>query len=362
MINGLKTPAVIVDLDIVNKNISGLADKLKGTGIVHRPHIKTHKSPCLAKMQIDAGAIGITCAKLGEAEVMAESGFNDILIAYELIGKDKLERLYNLAKKVKVTTCVDSIECASGISSVGEKLGKAIPVYIEIDGGIHRCGLLPGKDVLDFANQIKNLHGIEIIGVLSYVGQIYDEKTIENIHRVARQEAKTLIETANILKKAGFNIKVISGGSSFSSKIPEELKGLTEVRAGSYIFNDVSQLDTNFITPNDCALRIVSTVISASYPGRAIIDAGSKTLSDATAHLSNGYGYVIENPKIKIVKLNEEHGYLEFSPEIEIKVGQQLTIIPNHVCTVVNLCDQLIGVKDGKINKMIPVCARGKSI
>jgi D-serine deaminase-like pyridoxal phosphate-dependent protein len=361
MMSQLSTPAVIVDLDIVERNISEMADLVKKAGIKHRPHIKTHKSVYFAQKQQEAGAVGITCAKIGEAEVMAEAGIDDILIAFPIIGEDKLERLYHLAQKVKLTCCVDSVEAAKALSDVGIRLSKKLPVYIEVDGGIQRCGRQPGADTLEFAQSINGFPGIEIIGILSYAGQIYGENVRERIEEIAAEEASTIYMTAELLQESGIPIQELSGGSSISSKFPDQLKGLTEVRAGNYIFHDRAQLSTGMVTVEQCALRIIVTVVSASAPGRAIIDAGSKTLTTDLVTFGNGYGYIIEQPEVEIYKLNEEHGYLRFDPSIQLRVGQRLTIIPNHSCVISNLCDEVIGVRGDKIIKAILIDARGKN-
>ncbi len=361
MFSQISSPSVIVDLDIVDKNIQSMSEIAKKAGIKHRPHIKTHKSVYFAKKQQEAGAVGITCAKLGEAEVMAEAGFNDILIAFPLIGEEKLERLYQLAQKIKVSTCIDSIEGAKGISEVGLKLGKPIPVFIEVEGGNLRCGRQPGKDTVDFAQQVNRLQGIRIIGILTYAGQIYGVKNIEDIRAMAIEEAANLKNTVEMLQESGIAVQEISAGSSISSKFASELKGVTEIRAGNYIFHDLSQLTTGMVTVDECALRIIATVVSTPAPGRAVIDAGSKTLTTDTTQFRQGHGYIIEYPDIEIYKLNEEHGFLRFDPSIQLSVGQRITIIPNHACVVANLTDEFIGVRGDQIVEVIPVEARGKN-
>ncbi|MEB3100950.1 D-TA family PLP-dependent enzyme [Ferviditalea candida] len=361
MLNQIPSPSVIVDLNIVDKNIQNMSEIAKKAGIKHRPHIKTHKSVYFANKQKQAGAVGITCAKLGEAEVMAEAGFDDILVAFPIIGEEKLERLYQLAQKIKVSTCIDSIEVAQGISEVGLKLGQPIPVYIEVEGGNLRCGRQPGEDTVNFAQQVKRLQGVEIIGILTYAGQIYNEKNIDDIRRVAKEEADNLKNTVELLRESGIFVREISAGSSISSKFASELKGVTEIRAGNYIFHDVSQLSTGMASIDECALRVIATVVSTPSPGRAIIDAGSKTLTTDTAQFRKGYGYIIEYPEIEIYKLNEEHGFLRFDPSIQLSVGQRLTIIPNHACVVANLTDEYIGVRGDQIVEVIPVEARGKN-
>jgi D-serine deaminase-like pyridoxal phosphate-dependent protein len=338
-----------------------MAERVKKAGLKHRPHIKTHKSVFLAEMQRKAGTSGITCAKLGEAEAFAAEGFDDILIAFPIIGERNLARLKVLAEKISVSTVVDSLEVAEGLSTVGEQVGKKIPVYIEVDGGIQRCGRQPGEDTVKFAESIRHLPGIDIMGVLSYAGQIYSINKKEEIRRMAEMEADTLVTTANALREAGFTIREVSGGSSISSKFADSMGGITEVRAGNYIFHDQAQLATGMVGVDDCALRVIVTVVSAAAPGRAIIDAGSKTLTSDGASFATGYGYVVDYPEIEIYKLNEEHGYLKFNESIQLKVGQKLTIIPNHSCMIPNLCDELVAVRGEQVVCTFPVTARGKN-
>lgn len=357
----VSTPAVIVDLDVAERNIQRMAEVVRSAGIRHRPHIKSHKSVFFARKQLEAGSIGITCAKLGEAEVMAEAGIDDILIAFPIIGKDKQERLFRLAQQIKVTCVADSVEGAKSVSSVGERVGLRIPLYIEVDGGIGRCGRQPGQDTAEFAKQIRHLPGIEIVGVLSYSGQIYAESSRESIRATAKNEALLLKQSADMIRAAGIELPVVSGGSSLSSKFAKELDGVTEVRAGNYLFHDVGQLSMGMVTVDDCALRVITTVVSVPAPGRAIIDAGSKTLTTDMMPFSKGFGYVIEFPEIEIFKLNEEHGFLRYDPSLTLQIGQQLTIIPNHACVIPNLCDELLGVRAGRVVDIIKVDARGKS-
>lgn len=357
----LSTPCVVVDLDVCEQNIKSMAEKVNSVGIKHRPHIKTHKSVYFAKLQQRFGAQGITCAKISEAEVFANYGFDDILIAFPIVGDDKLRRLEELAKRIKVSVVGDSVEVAKGISEVGVHLGLKIPFLIELDGGIHRCGRQPGEDALQYAESIRHLPGICIMGVLSYSGQIYDDGDTESMRKNAKLEGKLLTDTANLLRDNGFSISTVSGGSSISTKFAEEMDGVTEVRAGNYIFHDRAQLSTGLVGVENCALRLLVTVVSVPQPGKAIIDAGSKSLTTDLTHFGTGHGYVIEHPEIEIYKLNEEHGYLSFPPTLHLSVGDRLTVIPNHSCVLPNLCDYLVGVQGNRVVTHIPVDARGKN-
>ncbi|WP_276353239.1 alanine racemase [Cohnella caldifontis] len=361
MYKELSTPAVIVDLDTVENNIRNMAEKLSAAGIDHRPHIKTHKSVKFARMQLAAGARGITTAKLSEAEVFAEAGFDDILVAHSIVGEDNRERLAALHRKIDVRVTVDSLESAVGLSAVGEKTGKPVKVLIEIDGGLHRGGRQPGQDAVDFARELQRLPGIEIEGIMGYFGLVYKENTVPEIAEYAKYEAQTVNRVASDLRKAGIPVSVVSSGSTPTSLLGEHLRGaVTEVRAGNYIFYDVSAVEIGFAEERDCALRVIATVISTPLPGMATIDAGTKTLTSDKSHHGNGFGRLVGLPGAEIASLNEEHGFVRFDPErVSLRVGDRVEIIPNHSCVIPNLNGRVFGVRRGKLEETIPVDARG---
>jgi D-serine deaminase-like pyridoxal phosphate-dependent protein len=356
----INTPFVYVDLDIMENNLKQMANRLNNMNIDQRPHIKAHKSIEIATKQINYGAIGITVAKLSEAEIMAEAGFNNILIAYPIIGQLNLKRIKNLHTKTDIIATIDSIQGATGLSEVGEEVNKRIRVLIEIDGGSHRGGRQPGKDLKEFAMEVKNLKGIEVIGVLGYVGQIYNQSSIEDLKKVAKDEARLLIESANLMKEIGFNVSIISGGSTISSMFSEGLSGITESRAGNYAFFDMNAVNLGVASVDDCALRVRSRIVSNPLPGYATIDAGSKTLTTDLSNKGNGYGYIYGKENISIVKLNEEHGYLRYDPnEYDLQIGDEIDIIPNHSCVLANLCDFIYGFRGDKFERKIRIDARG---
>lgn len=361
MYKSFPTPAVVIDLDQVDRNIINMVESNKKHGINHRPHIKTHKSVYIAKRQLELGAKGITCAKLGEVEVMIDGGISDILIAYPLIGQDKLERLGRLIDRANIITIVNSEKGAQALSQLGQSKGIKISVLIEVDGGMNRGGHKPMEPTLRFAQKIRDLKGIDIIGLMYYSGIIYNEDTKEGFESRARLERDEVINTAKLLEKHGFNMSILSAGSSYSSKMPHLLEGVTEVRAGNYVFNDCGQLVTGFATEDECALRVISTVVSVVDNHHAIIDAGSKTLTSDTCPHRKGYGYVVGRPDIYITHLNEEHGFIECETQLDLEVGDKIAIIPNHACVVPNLVDEAYGVRKGQLEKMIKIDARGKN-
>ncbi len=361
-IKKLSTPAVIVDLDIVEKNIMKMREGAKQFRLQHRPHIKTHRSTFFAKMQMQAGCCGITVAKLGEAEVMAKAGIKDIFVAYPIIGEDKLKRLLKISRQAEVTTIVNSIKGAYQLNEYCEKNGEKIKVLIEIDGGLNRGGIKSGQAVLEYAQSIRNLKGIEIIGLMYYGGLVYESHNKEEVKKYARQEREVLLTNAKMLEDDGFCMKVLSAGSSFTGKVPEELEGITEIRSGHYIFNDCGQLDVGLAKEEECALRVVSTIVSKPDKHVVIADVGSKSLTSDRCHYRSGFGEIVEYPNIEIYALNEEHAFLRSEEENPLQIGDKIEIIPNHACVVTNLVEQVYGFRNGVFEQMIEIDARGKSV
>lgn len=357
----LPTPAVVVDCDVARRNVEEMAAKARQYGLSHRPHIKTHRSGYFARMQMSAGCQGITAAKLGEAEVMADEGIKDIFIAYPIIGRDKLERLLKLAERVRVSTIVNSIAGAKALSDCFCAAGRRIDVLIEVDGGLNRGGLKSGAPTLTFAQEIKNLEGLRIRGLMYYGGLIYDAHNPEEVKAYTREERNDLVETADLLRGAGFEMDVLSAGSSFSGKFPELLAGITEIRSGHYIFNDCGQIDAGLAAPEDCALFVVTTVVAKPDEHVVICDVGTKSLTSDRCHHREGYGYITDYPDMEIYALNEEHAFLRSRETNPLQVGDKIVIIPNHACVVTNLAEKVYGFSGGKLDRMIEIHAKNKS-
>lgn len=354
------TPAVIVYYDTVVNNIKKMVNGLQAQEIAHRPHIKVHKSTMLAKLQIELGAKGITCAKISEAEIMVDAGIQDILIANEIIGKIKLDKLMVLSKRANIITCVDSIDGATALSEAALAVGLKAKVYIEINIGADRCGVKP-ENAISFVKEVAVLNGIEIIGLMTYSGKIYGKKIGDEMRSESAREPRILYAIQNELDENGIHLSVLSAGSSLSSRYPEELKGITESRAGNYIYNDCTGLYSGLCTVDECALRVISTITSIPEKGRFIIDAGSKALTSDACAYGNGFGYVVEYPEMEIYALNEEHGYIRYANTDVLKIGQQISIIPNHTCVVPNVNEEVMGIKADGTTFIIPVEARGKN-
>ncbi len=359
LVSEVDTPALLVDLDRLTANLDRAAAAARSADLDFRPHTKTHKVPEIAKLQLERGAAGITAAKIGEAEVMANAGLEDIFIAHQIVGPEKIERLVRLADRARVSVGADSMEAATPLSMAFAQHGRRLRVLIEVDIGLRRCGL-PPDDVLDFARGINTLPGLSLAGIFTYPGQVYAARNENEVAGIAAYECRIMGELgAGIARLVDAEIR-ISGGSSptLSSYHPE--CGLTEIRPGTYVFNDRTQVDRWAATPGDCALTVLATVVSAPEPGRAVLDAGSKSLTTDVARESPGCGMLKEDNAAVLVKLNEEHGFLDLSQsDLKLRVGDKVEVIPNHACTVSNLFDEMLAVKGGEVVETWPVAARG---
>lgn len=356
----IETPAVLVDLDILEKNLKNTAELAHNAGVKLRPHCKTHKSIWLAKKQLEYGACGITVAKLSEAEVMAEGGIDDILIAYPLVGKLKLDRLAKLMERASIIVSTDSIEVAEGLSDLGITLGQKVKLYVEVNSGLQRCGLEPGKESAELVEKIVKLPGVEVLGLMTHGGFSYDYTDEKSLRKAAHREADALLDTKKILDKEGIEIKEISVGSTPTSKFIGEMKGVTEVRPGAYVYGDDQQLSTGIITEDECAMYVLTTVVSAPRTGSVIVDAGSKTFCSDTCPHRKGYGMMREDHSVFIEELCEEHGIVKMPLETVFKIGDRLAFLPNHCCATTNMHEELYGIRKGMVERMIKVDARGK--
>jgi len=327
-----------------------------------RPHIKTHKTPALAHLQIKAGAMGVTAAKLGEAEVMAASGIDDILVAYPIVGERKIERLLSLARRAKMTNSLDNVQVAEGLSRAFEAAGMKLDVLVELDSGYGRCGLAPGQAAAEFVRALALLPGLRFRGFMVLAGEIYKASTDEEKEKVARREIQIALNTAVLLAADGLPAEIISVGSTDSARFMERVRGATEYRPGAYIFNDMSVVDYGAAALEECSLTVLATVVSLPAPGRVIVDAGSKSLTHALASVTPGYGYVRGWPGAVVERLSEEHGIVRVPRGWEaLRVGAKVEIIPNYCSDVVNYFDQIVAVRRQRVEAVWPILARGKN-
>lgn len=349
----IMTPYVKINLTKARENIVEMQNKLKKVNIKHRPHIKTHKSVQLAKIEIESGAIGVSCATLTELEVMVEGGIGNILLAFPIIGDLKLKKLYEIlhGKSIEFTTIVDSIEGIKGLNKIGERLNSKVKVLLDIDSGGHRGGV-QSDSVLEYVNIIQNHKWLDFEGLFIYYGHIYSYPN--ELHREkAKEEADILLKHKSELEDQGINVSTLSVGSTLSSNNAEQLKGVTESRAGNFIFYDMNAVHKGIVEVEQCALRVIATVVSTPIPGKATIDAGSKSISTDLSVGDNNYGYIVNNPQLNLVKLNEEHGFIEYDiNETKLNIGDQIEIIPNHSCVIPNLHHQVFLIEGESISPL----------
>jgi D-serine deaminase-like pyridoxal phosphate-dependent protein len=359
-ISELDTPALLVDLERLERNIRDMADYCAGHGLSLRPHIKTHKNPAIAKMQIRAGACGITVAKPGEAAVMAAEGLDDILIAYPVVGSSKLERLVSLARDVRITVALDSLEVAQGISAAAVSAGVTIRVLAELDAGLRRCGVQGVDALVDLSRGIARLPGLEFLGFMFFPGHVA-VPAAEQPPMLDAIDAQLQAAQEQLFKE-GIPIKVVSGGSTPTARQCHRMKTVTEIRPGTYVFNDMNTVATGTTDLDHCALTIMATVVSTSVRGRAVIDAGSKTFaSDAPRNKTiHGFGFVVGHPDVVLEGMSEEHGHLNIAGSCHsFRIGERVRVIPNHVCTAVNLHNEVWGVRGDEVVEHWTVAARG---
>ncbi len=349
-IKDLDTPVPVIDLDRVERNIDKLQSYLDKHGIKSRPHIKTHKLPILAYKQLEAGAVGITCQKLSEATVMAAVGIKDILITYNLIGKKKVEPLAQLARQVTLSIAIDNELALKTIAEAAKLAEKTIKLLIEFESGNLRVGVQTPEEALELAQQIKQQPFLSFEGLMTYP--------------CGAEAGRFIAEAKKLFDKAGMPINTVSAGGTPNMYRVHEVAGVTELRAGTYIYNDRNIVGSGAASFDDCALHVHATVISRPTVDRAVIDAGSKTLSSDQINPSygQGHGYILDYPEAVIRKLNEEHGIIDLAAcKDKPKLGEVLRIIPNHVCVVTNLHDEVVVHRNGVIEGTWPVWARGKT-
>lgn len=353
-IDELDTPALLVDLDALEFNIRTMADFFAGKSVALRPHIKTHKCLQIAQKQIAAGAIGVTCAKVSEAAAMARSGVTDILIANQVIGATKLERLTDLARQCNVIVAVDQPDNVRDLSAACRAKSVNLRVLIEVEIGMGRCGAMPGEPVLELARQIADAPNLEFAGLQAYEGHlVLIADPDERVHKV-REAFAPLQTTGEMLTRAGLAPRIVSGGATGTYDITSECPPLTEIQAGSYVFMDCTYLQ---VRPEfKPALSVLSTVLSRSTPRGLVTDAGLKAMTK-----DFGFPQLVDVAGATMRYLSEEHAVLDLAnPDlVHLRPGDKVRFIPNHCCTTTNLHNQLYVVQRGVLVDIWDVAARG---
>lgn len=359
-VSELDTPALLIDLDIMERNLRHVAEYAAKHHLRLRPHTKTHKSPVIARRQLSLGAAGLTVAKVGEAEVMLDSGTEDILVAYPVIGSSKLARLMKVARQAQVTVALDSMTAAQQLSDAAQTAGVEVGVLVEVDAGLRRVGVTPAE-ALDLARVIVGMPGLRFRGIAFYPGHIRDP---------GRSDAAELRKVSAMLEQmladftaAGIKVEIVSGGSTPALFHSHHIEGLNEIRPGTYVFNDMNTVLSGGCELGDCAAAILVTIVSKPRDGNLFIDGGSKTFSSDRSNAAgrDTFGRIVEAPAWEFYRMNEEHGFVDTKGADErFSIGDKLRIIPNHVCVAVNLHETVYGIRGDQVEEVWKVAGRGK--
>jgi D-serine deaminase-like pyridoxal phosphate-dependent protein len=357
----LDTPAILIDVDVMQRNLARVADYAREHDFRLRPHTKTHKIPSLARRQINLGAAGLTVAKTTEAEVMLKAQPADLLVAYPVVGEPKLQRLMRIAEQADVTVSLDSDAVAQHLSDAAHAAGRTIGALVEIDVGLRRVGVQPGTELLALAKTVDSLPGLELRGIAFYPGhlKLMDDEAVRELARVD----SIITAAVDDLKRAGLNAAIVSGGSTPALFHSHLVTGMNEIRPGTYVFNDRNTWKCGGCAYEDCAATILTTVVSTSVPGRLIVDGGSKTFSSDRCSVpeEQGFGVLTGYPDALFERMNEEHGFFDVSRTTHsLRVGDRVRILPNHICVAMNLHEQVYGVRGDEVVEVWKVEARGR--
>ncbi|MEX2178568.1 MAG: alanine racemase [Gemmatimonadaceae bacterium] len=358
----IETPALVVDLDRMERNLDRGAAYARAHGIALRPHIKTHKSPVLAREQLARGAGGLTCATPREAEVMSEV-CDDLLVMYPPVGAARASRLAAVARHARLTVAMDSDIAAAELSRAAAAAGAHVRVLVELDAGMHRVGVSSPADAVMLGRRIAQLSHLELAGIAFYPGHIRAPVT-EQASDLAALGAFVASARASF-DQAGLPLEVVSAGSTPTMWQTHAIGGVTEMRPGTYIYNDRTTAEIGACALDDCALTVHATVVSTAVAGQAVIDAGSKALGREPIRggSGEGFGCLADDPGVVVKSMSEEHGILDLSSTPwRPRVGDRVRVVPNHVCIVVHLADVVYGVRDGALASTWSVAARGRGV
>lgn len=349
----IETPALILDMGAAERNITKMATFFQGKDCKLRPHIKTHKLPLLAHKQIDAGAIGITCAKIDEADLFLQSGIKSVLIANEIVSAAKIRRLVNLAKYGELIVCVDDFENAATISEAASSVGVKMNVLVEINAGINRCGVAPGVPTLEFVRRISSLNSICFRGLMGYEGGLFIDDPVEKA-QVCRESNARLVDTAELVRADGFPVEIVTAGGTNTCWKTGTYPGITDIQVGSYVTMDTH--NRKYGIDFEQAISILATVVSRPEEGRAVTDAGKKALS-----VDAGLPEVVQ-PGVILSNLNEEHGHVRIEEAgSKLRIGDKLEIIPSHGCTTIPLYDRYYVIRNDYVESIAEIRCRQTS-
>lgn len=358
----IETPAVLIDADRLERNIRLMAEAAQRMGVALRPHFKTHKTIEIARMQLAAGAVGITCAKTTEAEVLIEAGVTDVFIANEVVGPAKVARLRELARRATTSVGIDDLAQAEPLAEAFAREGRPLAVLIEVDTGLGRCGLPPGQPVLALAEQVVRLRGLQLRGIFTHEGHVHRARTKAELEAMALAAGRAMVETAQLVRGHRLPCDVVSVGTTPAALITPTVPAVTEARPGSYVFYDRCHLRTWSATEEDLALTVLATVISRPARERVVVDAGTKVLSaDHAGTRFDTFGLIRSHPDWRLAQANEEHGILAVPAGAEVAIGDRVELFPNHNCAVMNLADEVQVVRGEEVVARWRVAARGAS-
>ena len=373
LLSDLPTPQVLIDHTRAMNNIARVQALASGAGVQLRPHAKTHKSPIVARWQIDAGAVGIACAKIGEAEVFADAGIKDIRLPYP-VNPVNAPRLLALMDRAAISIIVDHPAVARGWSDAMRNAGQTLDVLAKVDVGFHRCGIDPNGDALGFLQTVASMPGLKLRGLLSHAGHAYHAASEDELRTIAGQEAETMAGLRARAAASGIALDEISVGATPTLRFSAGQPGVTELRPGNYVYFDRTQLALGAASLDDCALTVLATVVS-KHDGRIILDCGSKTLTNDQARgiaPAAGYGAVLAGESdaldyareidetLTIERLSEEHATVRVTGTTRLEPGDRVRVVPNHSCVVSNLVDVVRLVDGDTVIDTLPVAARGR--
>ena len=369
LLSELPTPQVVVDRSRLLRNISRVQDLAASAGVSLRPHSKTHKSPIIARWQIDRGAAGICCAKVGEAEVMAAAGIDNIRLAYPT-NPSTSARLLALMERASVSIVVDHAAVSQAWSDAMRRADRRLDVLVKVDVGFHRCGIdADAPAALDFIRSVASMPGLRLRGLLSHAGQGYQATSAHELSVIAQREVEILTMLRDRVASAGIAIEEISVGATPTLRYSVRQPGITELRPGNYVYFDRTQLSLGAASLGDCALTVLATVVSKPTTDRLILDCGSKTLTTDLARgfgLTPGYGVVITpdgsgiDETLVIERLSEEHATVRIAARTALEPGDRVRVLPNHACVVANMVDEVLLVDGERVIDKLPVAARGR--
>jgi len=371
LLSALPTPQVLIDHARAKRNIDRVQQRADDAGVRLRPHAKTHKSPVVAKWQIERGAIGVCCAKIGEAEVFADAGVDSIRLPYP-VNPANAPRLLALMDRADMSIIVDHLAVAAGWSDAMQRAGRTLDVLVKVDVGFHRCGIDPDGDPLAFLQAVARLPGVRLRGLLSHAGHGYHAASEDDLAAIARHEAGTLSHLRERAAASGIALDEISVGATPTLRFSAGEKGITELRPGNYVYFDRTQVALGAASLDDCALTVMATVVSKPAAGRIILDCGSKTLTNDQARgitKAPGYGAVLAgwgdaarevDETLIIERLSEEHATVRVDGATRLEPGDRVRVVPNHSCVVSNLVDVVRLVEGDRVVETIPVAARGR--